>query len=420
VVFVVAGHRRRALRAPFAVLGSIAVMAAVAAAGALAALGWAIGDRLHPEYALIQAATPVLGRLYLAAWTVLGVASAAAVQASLRRRLSAVEIFAGGMLFFGALAMMAAFVLPGGAYLFTWPVLAALPFAFAAWTRSDPDAAFAVSASLAASAPAPFLLGPLPSQLLVALGPGVAPVVAATTALVTAAAAPAVRLLIAPAPRAVPLAALGIAAALCVAAGVHPTFDRDHPRPDTVIFAVDADHGRAFWLSPDPTPPPWPAALAGASRGAAPLPFPIGDVLAAPASAVPEPGPEIVWIADRDLGPAREGRSLEIRVLPPPGAELIAVHVGGLASARVEGRVVPLLHGALDFRFHAPPAAGVQISVETAAGRPIVVRAASQRAGFLVQTAPSLGERPPDRMAKSAWDPLLESDRTLVVRSATR
>jgi hypothetical protein len=119
-----------------------------------------------------------------------------------------------------------------------------------------------------------------------------------------------------------------------------------------------------------------------------------------------------------------DGRTLKVQVVPPPGAELLGVQITGLASARVEGRLVPLDQGALDVRFFAPPAAGVEISIRAASSAPVLVRAASQRAGLPAEATPALGARPPDRMAKPGmlppWEPLLESDRTIVARSATR
>jgi hypothetical protein len=108
-------------------------------------------------------------------------------------------------------------------------------------------------------------------------------------------------------------------------------------------------------------------------------------------------------------------------VVPPPGADLIAVHVDGdLVSARVEGRAVPVERGGLSFRFHAPPAAGIVIELAPAAPGPITVRVVSQRAGL----PDGPGPRPPGWMAKpgmmAPWDELLESDRTLVARTSTR
>jgi hypothetical protein len=340
-------------------------------------------------------------------------------------RLRAAEIFAGGMIAFAGLAVPAAVSVPGSAFLFTWPVLAAVPPALglALTGGFDRDTPGAVAAAIVASLPALFLVGPLVPQLFAAFGLPGAPALAGIAALLAVSAAPAARLVLAPAPRVAPIVAAAVAIGCYVAGHLHAPFDQGHPRPDTLFFAVDADAGRAFWMSPDPAPPPWArSVLEGATRGPAPLPFSFGSdaVLAAPAPAVAEPGPEIVWTSDQPRG---AGRALRLRVVPPPGAEVLAVQILGAASARVEGRALPSVGTGLELRFYAPPAAGVEIEIAAPSPAPVEVRAVSQRGGFPAE-ARSPGPRPPEAMAKPGmmppWDDLLESDMTIVARSSTR
>jgi hypothetical protein len=431
--FLVIGHRRRALRALFAGIALLTVVALMVVAGVASALLWGLAAKLHPSYRLVSAASPVLKSLYLASFVALAAALGIAAQAWLGRRGSgggahvrATELFAGGAVLFTALAVLTAVALPGTAFVFTWPLLAAMlpAFGLALTGPFDRDTPGGVAAAIAVSVPPLFLVAPLLPQLFGAFGPSAAPVVGAVAVLLVALAAPAVRLVLAPTPRLAPLGALAVAAACYLAGSLRAPFDHDYPRPDTLLYAVDADNRRAWWLTPDPEPDAWTgAALAGATPwSAAPLPFPIENaLLAAPAASVSEPGPEILWVSDVAAGARRE---LRLRVIPPAGAELLVVRVEGVLSGLVGARQVPLDDGALDFRFHGPPARGVEVAASAETGARVTVRAVSQRAGFPADAVPSMGPRPPDLMAKPGmmppWDDLLESDMTIVARSWVR
>ena len=426
--------RLRVLRAAVALA---AVVALVAGGAAACALAWGVAGRLHPDFRLLAAMSPGLKGLYVASFVALAAAVSLAFHALVLRRLRAVELFAGAAAVFAALALVAAAYLPGTSYLFAWPVLAALPVALGLLRTTEaidapvPTAA-GVAAAIAVSVPPLILVSSIVPQLVSAFGLAAAPAVGGLVALLVAFAAPAVRLVLQPSPRLAPIAAAAIAAACFVGASAHAPFDRDHPRPDTLVFAVDADNGHASWMSPDPAPDAWTApALAGAQpRTSAPLPYPLAyTLLVAPAkpldatsspSAAPA-GPSVAWLAD---APSGAGREVRLRVTAPAGTELLAVHVDGLLSARVGDRPVPLQGSALELRFFAPPPGGVEIVVGTASRAPLTVRAASQHAGFPANARPVMGARPPDSMAKpgmmAPWDGLLESDTTLVGMSATR
>jgi hypothetical protein len=246
----------------------------------------------------------------------------------------------------------------------------------------------------------------------------IAPAIGGMTATLVMVSAPAMRHVLAPAPRVAPAIALAVAVLAFVAASVLPTFDRRYPRPETVLFAVDGDAGRSFWMTPDPAAPPWAAAtFAGATRGDAPLPFPLADVLAAPAPATTERGPEITWLADA----ARRDGHARVRVAPPDGAEVLAVRVEGVRSARVDGVPLPSKDDVVAFRFFAPPRAGVEIDLANASAAPVVVRAASQHGGLPAGFSP--GVRPAESIPKPGmlppWEVLLESDTTVVAVSSS-
>jgi hypothetical protein len=418
-VFVVVGHRRGVLRASFVALAVLLTMLVVFAAGAFAALGLPLMARLHGG-APLDATRPLVKHLSFMTFVVLGAGVSLAVQALLAKRFRATELLAAGSVIAGTIGVLAAASLPGSAFGLTWAVLASMPLAIgAAITQvSERDTPMGILAAVASSAPGLVMVAPFLPQLFHAFGPPVTPVVAGLSAFLAILSAPAVRHVLAPAPRVTAGVAFALAVAAFVAANLVAPFDRDYPRPETVVFAVDADTKRSFWITPNRSPPPWAReTFAGAIREPAPLPFPLGDVLAAPAPAVDEPGPEIVWLEPQSA----EGRR-SVRVVPPDGAEELAIVVEGVRRGRVSGVAVPVEAGILAVRFYAPPRGGVELELDGDPGTVVTVRAASQRGG--VPAGMRAGGRPAESMPGGGMRPpstdLLESDTTLVATASVR
>lgn len=425
VLFVIAGAVRGSVRPLGALIAFLGAALTAIAAAAVALLGWWLAEAIHPAYAQIHAARPLLWHALLAAFVMIGVAFAMSAQALLSPRVRAAEVFAGTSALFVLLSILAAIHEPGAAFFFTWPALFALfvglVLAIARGFDSPSPAAFTLA--ILAPLPAIALLAPFATQLIAAFGPAGAPAPALIVTLLALLAAPAIDLAVGSG-RQQAITALGLAAAVFIAANLVPPFDRAYPRPDTLFFAVDADARRAFWLSPDRAPDAWTEAVLSHAtmRDAIPLPFPFREgagILAAEVAAVDEPAPDVAVVEESRT---RAGRALRLRVKAPPGAELLAVEVDGdVIRAEVMAVRASLRPRGLSFRFHAPPEAGIEVDLTTSSPEPITVRVVSQRPGFPDKASPQPGLRPPGLMAKPGmmppWDELLESDMTLVART---
>jgi hypothetical protein len=408
--FLALGLRRGALRAGRVALAALAALAAPALVAALVALLFALATALHPSYALLLAARPALGHAYLGAFLLL----ASAVVLTLQRLFARpAEAFAGAALVYAALALGAALTLPGVAFLFTWPLLLALPPALALLLTGGFEAASprALALAVTAALPGVVILAPLVPQLGDAFGLSLAPAPPALAALLLTLAAPALHHL--PDLR---RWAAGLGAAAYLGALALPPFDAAHPRPDSLFLAVDADTGQATWASPDDTLDAWTSpVLAPPARTPLHLPFPLAErtpLFTRAAGPVVEAAPEIVWLAAR-------GAERQIRLVPPPGAEELAVELDGdVRAVHLGDRRVSSA-----FRFHAPPPEGLTLRVTLGGEGPLTVRVLSRRPGFPAGlTGP--GPRPAGVMARPGmmppWDELLESDGTVVGRSASR
>jgi hypothetical protein len=422
-----AGRRERVIGAAGAAVAAVAALAAVLAGAVLAWL--ALGAARAARGAVLShtEASPGMKIFFFAAFAAIGAAAALGVHAALLRRRTAAEVLAGGALVWTILSILAAIYLPGGAFLFTWPAIGALLAGLALVRRglTESDAPAAAALAVIGAAPAVVITGSYVALFHTTFGVSAAPIVGGLAAAITVLAASAARVLLGVGRRAVPLAAAAIAIAAFAVGCVRSPWNVRYPKPDSLIYAVDRDAHRSFWLSTDGAPDAYTSAvLAGAERTrAVPLPFPLGGdraLLVKAATNAPEPGPEIAW---GDEAAAGEGRALKLRVVPPRGAHLLGIQVdASLASARVQGRAAPVEAGALSMLYSSPPQDGVEVELTTTSRAPVTVRVVSVRAGFPESVSP--GPRPAGIMAKPGLTPpreeLLDSDATLVAAASTR
>jgi hypothetical protein len=304
--------------------------------------------------------------------------------ALLRRWVGPVALWTGALVWLAVLSVVLAEYAPGGAYLTTWPALAgAVAGLFAVATRSRVVRALA---SLVVGGVAAVVLAPTVALFFPALGlsSGAAPAFVAT--LMALAMLPAFELLF-PLPgeervaaAIVPVTAAVLAAGLLVAGLLVDTFDARHPVPSQLVYALDADEERAWWVTTEDDPGEYTAQYVR-SLGDLPLDFPYlgGEVWTGEAEVADLPAPELV--AEPTSGD--EGaRRWTVTVTPQRAVRLLALEVvtdgGTVTTASAQGRDVPeaaLGSDRLFVTFHAPPADGVKFTVEIEGDGPVSLRA---------------------------------------------
>lgn len=418
VATIIFALRKKRARAGGVAVGFGVALGATIGAALVAYGAWTLGGATHRDYAIVAAASGALKDRWGAAFALFGVAVAVGLQAAAIRRLRAIESGLGAAIVLGLLAVPSAAALPGGGWCAAWPLLGAIaPWAIANARRAagDPTDGLGVALRVAACALPIALLAPLVAVFYDAFGPGAAPIVGALAGLTTVLAAPAIVYVLAPDRRVASLVALA-AFAMAGVAWTTPAFDRASPRPHTIFFASDLDARKSWWVSPD-APNEWTTVLAGATRGALP-PYMFVEGGAALASRevpfVDAGGVEVRVVRDDRA----EKKTLELLVVPPRGAEVIAVRASGAASVSVQGRALPGADREISFYYSAPPAAGFAMTLG-APGR-IELRVSSQRAGFPRALEGQLGPRPEALMPKSGmlppWDEMQESDMTVTTQ----
>jgi hypothetical protein len=195
-----------------------------------------------------------------------------------------------------------------------------------------------------------------------------------------------------------PGAVAAVLAVACVGVGLNvDRFDEQHPAPAQLMYALDADTGRATWVSAETAPGEWTSQYVDGPQDLSQT-FPVfGDepIAAGAAQAADLPAPELVVVADTTN--AAGERSLVMKVKPQRDVRLVYLQVSGavVAKAIVDYRRVPLESGGGDtvfasdgstvvgvgdfaLVFHAPPEAGLDVRLTLAAGgsatEPVTIR----------------------------------------------
>jgi len=360
-------HRSRGAR--LGRIGHAAVTFLLPLAGAAVigiGLWWLIG-LLRPEYALFSSGDTYRSQYYAVGFSLLAMVSMVTWYRWARRRATLVEVALASLGWLAALAVVTVFLSPGGAYLFTWPVLVGASAMLAAGRWAADDSPWLPVAAAAAAVPA-VLLG-LPVVLLlfplVGISLAVAPLLVAVLfgatilglLVFSSRALTAVQL----------VAAVAAVALVGVGLGVDG-FDPHRPRPVSLGYALDGNSGQAYWVTAGEPDEPVVAPLL---TKPAPLPADrfrnLGSrrVVAGAAPAAGSVGVPILEELDsQDLTDGT--RTTRVRLRAGPTASHVYVYGDTVLGATVGGVALPggtNVDGRWGVVYAAPPADGLDLTV---------------------------------------------------------
>ena len=324
-------------------------------------------------------------KLYLAGFSAISVALVIAVYGWFVRRAGAESLLSGSQFCWAFLLSVVSVALPGGSYLFLWPLVFSLFASLWFFVKSRPQAqtlAGLVVLALCAS-PAVVLLVPMIYQLFLGVGLTLIAVVAALSALLLGLLAAQLGLLGAASRWYVPAALTFVGVLLLAWAALTFEFDKRHPRFDNVFYALNADTGQAAWASSDAAADEWSAQFFGgkAERGAiadvAPT-FP-GNYLKALAPALSLGAPQAALLEGGDS----EGvRTLRMRLVPSyagaqltafldAGTEVVSAALNGKKFGERDPRAKSQAAQPWALQYWATPAEGVELTLAVRTAEPL-------------------------------------------------
>ena len=303
----------------------------------MAGLGFVLGVHwlhLHvlPEGGLEQNGLYVFGLYALLA------AALILLYSLFRKRIKPIAFFLGGGLLILVFVLVTTKWLPGGSYLFVWPLLADLVAFSTAAFRPGRLSILAVLLLCVLSMPAVIFFVPLLQGFYTALGFTSigAQLLSLTFGVFFFFLFPFLDLVLESAGKLLAVLALSIALILCVIAAKTTHYSSTHPKPSLLAYALDADTGKALWTSSTNRVDTWTAHYLGNAPSRGKLPgfvpdwYPI-DFLQHEAPSVALTPPQAELIENSSDGATR---TLHLRITTPRHARTL--HVGVAASRGFE------------------------------------------------------------------------------------
>ncbi|MEP7071070.1 MAG: M28 family peptidase [Verrucomicrobiota bacterium] len=395
----------------FSFLGAISSIFVVLAVSAGMLVAWSLLKVALPV-PLQRGDTPS-NQFIFAGLVLIGLASGMAVLRWMSAKIGPRSLQAGLIFMLMILNAAVCFLLPGGSYLFQWPILVGLISLFLVLSTRTPGK-MALASSVSA-APTLLLLSPLMYLLVVNLDLNAISILAAGLLL-------AISLSVAwpffdfAAGKLRPFSIITIVLGLVLifSGAVLAPASAEHPRRDDLTYVVSANQQQARWLSDDAKPDRWTRPYLGEQPEDGAQPAFTGTARAflsasAPMQALPPPVAEV--LDDRREG---EGRHLRLHLQSRRGGSTILMRLPievEVESVSWNGRRQKV-HGsnreAWLIRAEAVPSEGVEVELEVRGQGPLPCWLADSTAGL-----PEVTTRPDDLMAEA------NSDVTIVVREQT-
>ncbi|MGW0495862.1 M20/M25/M40 family metallo-hydrolase [Streptomyces sp. NPDC003007] len=361
-------------------------------AAALGVAAWWVLAQVRPDFVLTAGSVPHLGR-YAVGEVLLLLVLLVAWYRWARRKASPLDIAVAVLCWFTLIAAVCAVLLPGAAYLFTWPALLGLAAVAGILRFTAENSPWRVVAGAAAAVPAVALVLPVALLLLPTLGLSAVAVPLVLAAFVVGT----LLCVVEPLPRSRVATAVMLTAAVSGVAtlGVSAALDgysADEPEAVSLGYVLESDTGKATWVSLGDASEP----TVGRFLTEAPVRY---DDRVPPLAGVALPNGK-AKVARLDVPRAEDAsateddgvRTVRVRVKVPAGIYSLAVYADTgdheILDASAEGAKLPggrnhtLGKWGWGFTYAAPPADGLDIVVRARGEGPLPLRVVTSEVGL--------------------------------------
>ena len=401
-------------------IGFLALLVSMIASALSATLMWNVVLKLHSRYTFIFQDDVYKGSFYLLSFVFLSLAITSLVYVRAWRKRSIEDLVAGGLLWWLILSVFTAVYLPGGSWLFTWPLLSSsiglgLALASKGWRPASPKG---IAALCLCAAPGIVLLVPMIYLVFLAMGLDMSAALAVMAVLLFGLLVPHLRLVAAVKQWLVPLSALLVSIAFLVLGSLMSGFDSNHRQPDSIFYALNVNSDKAVWASLDHRSDRWTSQFLGNNVQTGSLseyiPSNYAGFRKAPTATVQLEAPNIQLIGDNTMDGIRTlrlritsaRRAPVMMVTASPETEVLSYAVNQKQSANPTGQRWGL-------RYYALPGDGLQLTLQTVASRPVNLSLTDQSYGLPIEFEQQFRPRPDDLMPSI----MPYSDSTLVSKS---
>lgn len=320
--------------------------------------------------------------VYFISFSIIAIAIVGIVYRLVGRRIHSANLLAGTLLWWLLLMILVTVALPGGSYLFSWPLLMVslgfgLSFLAPSLDIAELPGIFMISM---AAIPGMMLLSPIIALIF--------------TALTLAQPLPGVVLIVLLAGLATPwLVALGrvkrdvlftivlvLGFGLALISGQTATFNRDRPIPTSLAYGLNADSEEAWWLSSDQAPNDWTEGFLSSSPDLAQnqdfFPYSTRKLLRESALPINLPAPSATLVDDTTsnairtvrlhIASPRQAAGIFVYVAEP--TTIVTATVNDIPLTRQDGNSLSV-NGRWAIRYWAPGPGGFELTLSVPAGQ---------------------------------------------------
>jgi hypothetical protein len=420
------GRKRGLLTIKGIAFGLLALIVSCIAANLIATVVWMLVRTLHRGYQSIPWGDTYNSGYYMIGFVFLTIAIFAVLYSWFRRKTSLANLTVGALLGWLLLAMASVFLVPGGSFLLIWPLLFALTGTVILFTLGDQRPARNSVVLAVYAVPAIVLVGPMIYWLFVALTVSAAGTVVILLVLLLGLLIPHLALMSQSKRGFLPAGAAVLSLGFFVTGLVTAGFDRRHPQMDNVVYALNADTGKALWVSTDGRPDAWTAQFfPNAERKGLPDLFPLTRMtfLQGEAPAVSLAAPQATVIEDRRDG---DLRTLQLHVTSPRKAPVVSLYMDAnseVVSSSINGKAIGGTEGAprsaeprpWALEYYGLPEAGADLTLVIRSSQPVKLLIDDRSYQLPAASGITIKARPENLMPM----PSQYSDATLVSKSYT-
>ena len=322
------GFRKRRLTISGFALGVLAFALSASAAYGIVRLTWWLIYRFGGAQEWLLAGNNAYGaNSYLLSFVLLTVAMTAVIYLLFSRRVDAVNLTLGALLWWVVLMIVTAIYLPGGSYLLMWPLLFALVGVAVAIAFPQLGGVKMLAVATLCALPGLFLLAPMIHSLGVALTLSSPAMMQVPVVLLLGLLIPQLYVVLKSSGWVMPVIMAVSGIALIVYAHQTFKFDQDHPRQNNIFYALNADTRKATWASSDEQVDKWTSGFFsnGTERGSIEeyLPNRYPRFLRHEAPAIDVRGPEVAVLDDQTVD---DVRVMRLRITSPRQAPIISIY----------------------------------------------------------------------------------------------
>jgi hypothetical protein len=408
------GLKSGELRVAQTALGTLTFLIMIPVLAGICQLLWIGIRQLHPEYDTMLQGDIYNSHWYLLAFVMLVIGLFGFLQSGMHRWIYPMELAIGAASCWLIFLVAASIGLPGGSFLFFWPLAPVLSVICVLFLpqRKSPASLIYSGLMLLGAAPGILIFTPFIKALFVGLTPQLIGVVMVLLVMLLGLLAPLIDVLM----RRILLPWLLLTAAILflITGSFTSGFDVGHPRPNNLFYALDEATGKAFWLSTDKQLDAWTRTFFPGNSVRRPVNEIFGDksrvFWAASAPVLPLPPPTIEVLEDNIISDIRK-INIQVRSLRHAPKFNIYVEGANVISSKVEGRIFsqsPRRDWSLEG--FGIPEKGLAIELKVQAGPAFKIRVIDFSYGL-----PQTGSR--SRPAGMIAQPFELSDTTLVAKT---